>query len=134
MYIFRRTIINDFQHNIAFNLIEKFRCFIVVIIFSAVWAAHYHHDKIAIFPHHFIAYRRLQQVPVFLNPFLEIYRRNQIAHNILFLGVPLFRLSYRESGFRQSLSTRSSNNASIPNARFVFKVTKILFDHHQQEG
>jgi len=55
-----------------------------VVIFTAVRTAYDHHDEVVIANINlFVSHRRFQQMPIFINPFLEVERfRNR--HKILF--------------------------------------------------
>jgi hypothetical protein len=62
-----------FKDDIAFQLVKKLFGFIVMVILSAVGAAHYHHNKIVIaFVYLLVSNRWFQQMPVLINPAFEI--------------------------------------------------------------
>lgn len=71
-YVAWFTIFHDLQDHVAFDLVEKFRAFIVVIVGAPVRAAHHHADEIFIFPDHLVANRRLQQRAVIFDPLGEV--------------------------------------------------------------
>src|SRR5215472_1928801 len=65
-------LFDDTQHNVALKLIEKFLGRIVMIIAALVRATHNSDHELAVFPHLCVAHGRLQLVPVFIDPDLQI--------------------------------------------------------------
>jgi hypothetical protein len=53
-------------------LVKEFLAAVKVIIFTGIGAAYYHYYKLGILVYNFIAYGRLKQMAVFVNPFLKV--------------------------------------------------------------
>jgi hypothetical protein len=69
----RLSVLQDLENDVAFELVEKLFAAVHVVIRAAVGTADDHDDELTVLPHALISYRRLQKVPVFVNPLLEIY-------------------------------------------------------------
>ena len=74
----RLAVVLHLEHHLAFELVEEFRAFVVVVIGARVRAADDHDDEIAV-DDALVADRRLQQVAVFVDPAFQVNRR-QKAH------------------------------------------------------
>ena len=60
--------------DVAFELVEKLLALVPVIILSRVRPADHHHDEIVVIVNALISDRRLQQVPVLIDPLFKIER------------------------------------------------------------
>jgi len=68
----------DFHIDFAFELVEQFFGFVVVVVFAGIGPGDYHHD--IIFPGRvevFVGHGRLEQVAVFIDPLLQVERRSE---------------------------------------------------------
>ena len=72
----RTAVFLDAQDHFTFDLVEKLRTVLEVVIRAFIRAADDHHDVIGI-DDAFVADRRLQKMPVLLDPFMEIEGRCQ---------------------------------------------------------
>ena len=72
--------LNHFQRHIAFKLIEEFLMRIDVIIVPRNRAGQNHHDKILIAPDRLAQHRRLEQVPVIVDPAFQIEGGEVVHH------------------------------------------------------
>ena len=79
------AILYRLQQHVAFKLVKKFRTFVVVKIFARVGATNNHDDEVVFVEHLLVTNRRLQQVPVFVNPLLEVEGHQRPHHSILSL-------------------------------------------------
>src|SRR5690554_5284072 len=70
--VLRLAFVDDFEQHIAFDLVEKFRAFIVVIVTALIRTTDHHDDEIFIRPDHLVAHRGLEQVAMLLDPLHEI--------------------------------------------------------------
>src|SRR5207237_10590159 len=77
------SVFVNFQGNIAFELVEKFLAFVVMIILARIRSADVHHDKIVGVVGALISDRRFQQVAMFFDPFFEIKRSLYLHSPIL---------------------------------------------------
>ncbi len=68
------AVLHDIEKGVAFHLVEEFLVGIVVIVGPVVGAADDGNDEIRVLPDLRVADRRLEQMPVLLDPFLEIER------------------------------------------------------------
>ena len=59
---------------VAFELIEKFFALVPVIVLSRIRPADDHHDKIVVIENTLVSHRRLEQMPVLVDPLFEIER------------------------------------------------------------
>ncbi len=73
----------DFDENIAFELVEKFLAFVVMIILARIRSADDLHDKFRVFVNEFVPDGRFQQMSVFVNPLFEV-KRSSDWHNLYF--------------------------------------------------
>ena len=62
----------DLDLDIAFELIEQLLALVPMIILARVGSADHHHDEIAIVIDALIANRRLQKMPVLIDPLFEV--------------------------------------------------------------
>jgi len=69
------SVLLNFYRDIALKLIEKLLTLIPVIVFSRVRPADNHHNKIFSVVNTLIPNRRLEQMPVLIDPFLEVEGR-----------------------------------------------------------
>src|SRR5213076_3384509 len=62
------------QDDVAFHLVEELLALVDVVVAPRVGPDH-HDDEVGVLPHHLVADRRLEQVPVLVDPALEVERR-----------------------------------------------------------
>lgn len=74
------AVLEDAEHQVTLDLVEKLRPVLDVEIRSRVGSAHHHADEFAVLPDHLVPDRRLEQVAVFLDPGGEIDRWDQLRH------------------------------------------------------
>lgn len=68
-------LIDDFDLNIAFQLVKKLLAFFPVIVFAAIGATDYHDDKIVVLEVNlFVSDGWFQQIAVFVNPGAKVER------------------------------------------------------------
>src|SRR5271169_5810388 len=65
-------LFDDAQNDVTFQLIEELFRGIVMIVAALVRATDYSDHKLAVFPYLRVAHRRLQLVPVFVYPALQV--------------------------------------------------------------
>src|SRR5688572_24640250 len=71
-HIVEIAVVADLEHHVALELVEKLLDRIVVVVAALVRAADHLHGHVAVFEHLLVADRRLQQVLVLVDPFLEV--------------------------------------------------------------
>ncbi len=65
----------DFDRDISFELVEEFFRFVVMVIFSGIWAGHDHHDVVvALWRQIFVGHWWFEQVSILCQPLLKIER------------------------------------------------------------
>ena len=70
--IVKVAFIDDLEQHVAFELVKKFLHRIVVIVGALVRPADDLHGHLAVLEHFLVADRRLEQVPVLVDPFLKV--------------------------------------------------------------
>src|SRR5579884_1976100 len=75
-HVARAAVLLDPEHHLAFELVEEFRTLVPVVVAALVRAADHHDDEVAV-DDALVADRRLEQVPVLVDPFAEIDRRGE---------------------------------------------------------
>jgi hypothetical protein len=70
--ISRFTVFDDAHGYVTFDLIEELLALFDVIILPLVWSTNNHDEELTVLPHHPVSYWRLEQVPVFFNPLLQV--------------------------------------------------------------
>src|SRR5947199_7944881 len=80
------AVVDDLQGHVTLELVEKFLAHVDVIVLSRIRAADDHHDEVTIFPNYLISDRWLEQMPVFIDPALEIERSQLVSFRHTFFG------------------------------------------------
>src|SRR6516165_11343109 len=68
------SVHQDVELDVPLELVEELLALVHVEVAPGVWAAHYGHHELAVRPDLLIAHRGLQQVPVLVDPLLEVER------------------------------------------------------------
>src|SRR5690348_14550521 len=118
------------QDHLAFELVEEFRALVPVVIAARVRPADDHDDEVAIHDA-FVAHRRLQQMPVFGDPGLQVEGRNEGHGSRLMLGREI--LAFPESRVPSQTSSDarspfSSSHCLRSEARFLASSMSISCD------
>lgn len=71
----RGAIVNDLDGDVAFDLVEEFLAFVVVIVFTGIGATDDHHDKITAIVDALVAHWGFEQVAVLFDPLEKVDRR-----------------------------------------------------------
>src|SRR5438067_1960471 len=79
----RLSVLQDAQHDVAFDLVEELLSLVDVIVAARVRPAHDRHHEIAVaFPDLRVSHRRLEQVAVLVDPAFEV-ERLEVLHGLL---------------------------------------------------
>lgn len=70
----RFSVFLDLDRYVTFKLVKKLFALVPVIVFSRIRAADDHYDKVIIIVNALVSDRRFEQMPVVIDPLLEIER------------------------------------------------------------
>ncbi len=66
--LYRLSVFLDVHREIALELVKQFLALVPVIVLSRVRPANYHYNKVIVAIYALVPYRRLQQMPMLINP------------------------------------------------------------------